>query len=89
MPKVPMKLENGDRVMVVIGGKMVKGRVAAVLPPNGVKVTFAKDDDGKFFERNEVVALYRYMSMMVPTELGPKEITGIVPLVIVETDTKE
>jgi hypothetical protein len=87
MPKVP--LEDGDRVSVVIDGKQVKGRVAEVLPPNGVKVTFSKDDTGKFFERNEVMALYRYVPQMIMTEIGPKTVMGILPLVVIETDTKE
>lgn len=87
MPKVP--LEINDRVMVVEDGKMKKGRVAEVLPPNGLKITFAKGDAGKFFERNEVVALYRYAPTLVVTESGVKEVMGVVPLVVMETDTKE
>lgn len=78
MPKVP--LENKDRVMVVMDGKMVKGRVAEVVGTNAVRVTFGKGDEGKIFERGEVVALYRY----VETPFG----LGAVPLVVYETDTK-
>jgi hypothetical protein len=86
MPKVPLEMK--DRVMVVMGGKMVKGRVAEVMGANAVRVTFAKGDEGKIFERTEVVALYRYVEQEVDTPLGKGILQGFIPLIVQETDTK-
>lgn len=77
MPSVAKEvpLEVDDRVIVSIDNVVTKGRVAAVLPFNKVKVTLSKDDEGKVYDRSQIYPLYRYVPH--PTMPG---VVGIVPL---------